>query len=438
MIILYIWLWLFPLLVPEEKKDANALANHYSEKAKKYLVKDSQVHNFFRIDQRGVAMFASFRDKQLNKPEFFLAWSELEDFKKLIKYADRSYQFELYRAKGTSPFDQSMLMTINILEQNHYFVPVSRDLPLSGLRIAIDPGHIAGDLDVAKEEGRFVNMKGPGGKEYSFFEGELNLATAFVLRDSLEKMGAEVMMTRHKGNYSALGISFDHWKETKLPEAMKKAGVANSQLKNQLKNTSASMLYRMYFLRADLDARADKINYFKPHFTVVIHYNADEKNVGWKKPSKRNFSMVFVPGAYMKHELKTSLDRFDFIRILLSDHIQESVNLSEKVMGEFKTYLKVPPVSTSEEPSYLKVTSLRINEGVYARNLRLCRLLNTPICYAEPLLQDNEHELKALDKNNLQKGQIAPRVVQVANSYYRGIMRYVAERRKRQNFLDQY
>lgn len=413
----------------------DSLAEHYTQAAKKYMVKSPVLWNYFQIDQEGVHLYASPRKKVQQDPEFLLHWEDLTHFKKLINNADRQYQLQVYKSQGSNYFDSTLINTINILSQNQQIIPVRLNQPLTGIKIAIDPGHIAGDFKMATVESRFIEMYGlgEGNKPLRFFEGELTLTTSLILRDSLEKLGAEVMLTREKGNFSALGISFDEWLQTELVDTLMREGYSISSIDRRIANSSYRTLYRRYFLDQDLDARADKINYFNPHFTVVVHFNADVENAGWYKPSPRNYSMVFVPGSYLAGELSNTVERFDFLRTLLTDHMQESALLSRFVMEEFETTLGVPAVSDyPNKPFYLTKRSMEVDRGVYARNLRLCRLLNTPVCYGESLLQDNQKELMALSKNDLENGVIAPRLITVAQAYLNGIKQYVKVLKRRQ------
>ncbi|WP_345372318.1 N-acetylmuramoyl-L-alanine amidase family protein [Algivirga pacifica] len=405
------------------------LQEYYQQRANRFLVKDAIIHEYYKIHEKGISMYASPEDKKADKPEFHLAWDELERFKDLIEYTDRNLQFALYQRKGTRPFNIQENTTIEILKRNHYLEKAAegkKKLPLSGIRIAIDPGHIAGDMDLAKAEGRFIEMNYKG-NTYKLKEGDLTLSTAMVLKDSLEKQGAKVFISRDQPNQGANGKPYEVWKKTDLTEKLKDMGLSSHKIQQTLLKSPEYRIYREYFLQDDLELRAAEINYFKPHLTIVIHYNADDKNFGWKQPSKRNFGMVFVPGAFLKYEMRTPRDRYDFIRVLVSEQVKESSKLSAHVMQAFENKLQVPAVSKQEEPAYLQKLAIRLDKGVYARNLRLCRLLNTPICYGEPLFQDNELELKALNGNNLKEGKISSRVVQVANAYYEGIMKYLSD-----------
>ncbi|MEH0154627.1 N-acetylmuramoyl-L-alanine amidase [Limibacter armeniacum] len=418
-----------PLLAQPPQPETERLVELYNNRAKRFLVKDYQLNGYFHIGNEGITMYASPKDKEAQKPEFYLSWEELPAFKELLEFADRNYQFEIYKRKGTTPLSPAVLSTIKILKRNHQLLPTSRNKPLSGIRIAIDPGHIAGDMGMAKAEGRFIEMQHKGEK-IQLMEGDLTLSTAYLLRDSLEKQGAEVFISRNGPNHGANGLSYQNWKKSKLKLELREKGMNGDQIKHLFSRSPEYKIYRDHFLHKDLETRAEKINYFKPDLTVIIHFNADDKNYGWKKPSQRNFGMVFVPGSFLKYELRLPRDRFDFVRTLISEQVKESAELSALVMRQFEKQLQVPAVLPSEEPLYLQKLAIRLEDGVYARNLRLCRLINTPICYGEPLLQDNEKELHALKNNDLQNGVISKRIVDVANSYYKGILQYFEQEGK--------
>jgi N-acetylmuramoyl-L-alanine amidase len=402
----------------------DSLVAYYNHVAEHYLLKGIKAKSYYSIDSKGISMFASPQNKQRNKPEITVIWKDLPVFLDLMFFGDRKFQFDAYQKFGTSGVSPELSQTIFILKENHRPFLSRQTAPLSGIKIAIDPGHVAGDMATAKSEGRFVSIN-YAGKKYEFFEAELALTTAFVLRDSLIKYGAQVFLTRNEGNQSAFGKSYKQWLETDFRLILKRKGYNEIEINKQIKSLNRSVAFYKYFLDADLDARANLINYFSPDITVFIHYNADFYNTGWSSPTKRNYSMVFVPGSFLGGELYSREMRFDFLRLLVSPKTQKSVVLSELIMREFETQLKVPAVKSSEEPPYLKDNSLRISAGVYARNLRLNRLVNSVLCYGEPLLQDNLTEMEWLAQNDLAKGKISPRVQQVANAYLHGILNYV-------------
>ena len=312
---------------------------------------------------------------------------------------------------------------------------MSVDKPLSGYRIAIDPGHVADDYQMAQIEMRYIDIRKVDSKEsYRFYEAELNLSTALVLKDSLEAKGAEVFLTRNTKKSYCAHKSFHRWYEEDLKKELKRKGMNAVEIREFLENTSLSKIFRTYYSRKDLDARADKINYFKPDFTIVIHYNADSEKKRWNSITPHNYCLTFVPGAYLKNEMNTRLERFDFLRVLVTDYFLESTKLSSEIIDEFEKQLKVDVLETLHSPEYIRNFSLKVKKGVYARNLRLCRLLESPICYGEALLQDNIQELENFQQNDLEEGKICRRVVKVAEAYFRGIIRYTNLKRKEKRF----
>jgi len=406
----------------------------YQKKAEKFLVKSSYVNRLFKIDYRGIHIYTSYSRRQIDHPEFTLDWHDLETFKRVIKYSSVDYQYEMYRKNAFDIFDSTMIRVADILEQNHFRPPVGTLKPLSGLRIAIDPGHIAGDLRTAKAEGRFVEMTTSSGETLSIFEGELTLSTALVLKDSLEKHGAEVMLTREEGNQSAIGVSFQYWRRNYLPGVLRRRGYSKEKALSIVKNAPEGYIFSKFFNAIDLQARARKIDEFKPNFTIVLHFNADITNKGWQRPSQKNYSMMFIPGGYLHNELNNPRARFEFLRSLVTENIEESTHLSSCVLNEMEASLGVPKVAEDENLHYLERYSMKVEDGIYARNLKLCSTLNSPICYGEALIQDNEEELRELSKNDLKNGIIAPRIQQVANAYFKGILQYVKQRQQDKDY----
>lgn len=410
-----------PITIHNKKLDS--LVRHYRNKTENYLIKTKYLHSLYAIDSNGIKIYPTSYHKKKDRPEFSLTWEEVEVFEKLIKYAERDFAYDIFTNKRNDPLSPMVNSIVKILEENHSQpLPNRPDKPFTGLRIAIDPGHTAGNFQTAKIEQRYTKIFYEN-KWYEFAEGILTLATANILKDSLIKYGAEVFVTRTKPNTNVNGQTYQQWLKHRLPQILRNQGLNEMQIQKKIKTTPAEFFFE-YYSNEDLDNRATKINAFKPHFTVVIHYNVDGNNKGWQSHTEKNYSMTFVPGAYMQGELNSPRDRYDFVRTLITNHFEESVILSGHIQEAFEKQLKVPAVTEEDNPYYIKNSCLKVKEGIYARNLRLCRLLNTPVCYGEPLLQDNCFELVALGQHNEKTGTISPRVIEVANAYFQGIIKY--------------
>jgi N-acetylmuramoyl-L-alanine amidase len=194
-------------------------------------------------------------------------------------------------------------------------------------------------------------------------------------------------------------------------------------------STLLSRLFRNEYNREDLKKRAEKINAFKPDITIIIHYNAHLSESEKKARlffTQSNYNLAFVPGAFGKGELKESQDRYEFLRLLVTNDIEDSVLLSEYVLAEFVNQLQVPLVVNTEKNSYLSSVCLFQKDGIYSRNLALTRQVHGPVCYGETLIQNNQEEAYRLasSDSSIQGIPCSKRVEQVALAYFEGIKHY--------------
>ena len=80
-----------------------------------------------------------------------------------------------------------------------------------------------------------------------------------------------------------------------------------------------------------------------------MHYNVDEENY-WQRDrvqnlmtsTEQNYSMVFMPGAFLSNELGEVEERIQLLRLLVTNDVVESMKLSSFVAEEFTNTLKVP------------------------------------------------------------------------------------------------
>lgn len=169
--------------------------------------------------------------------------------------------------------------------------------------------------------------------------------------------------------------------------------------------------------------RAELINDFQPDLTIIIHYNVDETNFEWQKPSTKNFNMTFIGGAFMKTDLPTIEKRFEFLRMIISDDVEKSIALSSETIKNFEKYLNVKTAQQTDAKYLSEGCIATDKKGVYCRNLQLTRYIHSPLVYGETLYQDNIIECKLLNaETDKTKNK---RVQQVAEAYYQGILNYV-------------
>lgn len=319
------------------------------------------------------------RETISHRLEFLVKDKELEDY-----FSLRDDLFIIYDSSRNEEFR----LQLGNRTQNR----IDKRANLKGAKIAIDPGHLGGPY--AKLEGRFIDTG-----DQKFDEGTLNYLTALQLKELLENEGVEVLLTKDGIGRGAYEIDVEQW----------------------LEENTRKPSFRDTYNRLDLQARADKINAFKPDLTVIIHYNAELQPL-----SDKNYNMVFIPGAFRNKELSTKEDRLQFLRLLLSFDLEDSLQFSRLVMDQLTQELGVPPVTENDHVDYLETSAIKMSPGVYARNLFLTRNVLSPLCYGETLIQNNKQELLRLSNTD---GAIAgipcpSRIKRVANAYFKAINDY--------------
>lgn len=133
--------------------------------------------------------------------------------------------------------------------------------------------------------------------------------------------------------------------------------------------------------------------------------------------------MAFVGGAFMAGDLSSPEKRFEFLRLLITDDLENSIALSSDVVNSFEKILNVKTASFNDA-KYLIEGCLPANEvGVYCRNLQLTRYIHSPLVYGETLYQDNINECVLLNEEvDKTKNK---RIQQVADAYFQGVLGYV-------------
>lgn len=426
-IVIYLFFTL-PCLGQDKLLQSNI--KYLTEKAQNYLDKEKSLSGFYSIDEKGIKMYASANDKLIGKTEFFLDWKYLPLFKSHEKHSEE-ISFNLYK-KGN--YNAETVQPVPKLAiEGKYLDRISSptENELKYYKIAIDPGHIANDFIIGDLEKKHIKIKGDSINgiidSIEIAEGIITFATAELLKDKLEKEGAQVFLTR-TADKCAFGKTFEQWKKDDLKAAVDslyKTGELKASQKEYFLSKKAKDrdIFRVIFRDLELAKRAELINNYKPDFTIVIHYNVDETNLEWEKCSNKNLNMTFVAGSFMKNDLLTKEKRFEFLRLLITDDLEKSIALSGAVVRNFERELHVP-TATIRDAKYLMEGCLPSGiAGVYCRNLQLPRYIHSPVVYGETLFQDNINECKMLHEETDKKKN--KRVQQVAEAYFKGIMEYV-------------
>lgn len=280
----------------------------------------------------------------------------------------------------------------------------SNSLPLSGLKVVIDPGHM-GTPFWDEETGKYVEIKG-----VRVSEGQINLWTALLTANELESLGAKVTLTRSiDGSVSAESSeqfdvspylnqyfysSLDSWMSPLL-------SLSDSDLINRVRSApetkkayTSTQKTQFYITGADLEARSKMIDEEKPDVVIDIHFDADKAN---QLQSNVNRLEAFVPGSFRKDETGSrAVKSYALKHLLETRRWDESVKLAGEITSLMSKNLQIPLETT---PGFL--TSIRVKDGVYARNLYINRRnLSSLMVYLECLHYDHVSEFPLLAKKN--------------------------------------
>jgi N-acetylmuramoyl-L-alanine amidase len=395
--------------------------NYYNQKVVKYLDREKMLSNYYKIDKEGIKIYATPAHKQNDSVEFKIKWEQLQEFNACLREGKNAAYFS---SKKHGSIQSSLIKEDITSNYNHL-------KPLSGLKIAIDPGHMAGDFETGKLEMKSLNFKKDSinglPDSIQIAEGMLTYATAILLKEKLEADGATVFLTRQKNGYTAFGKTFDDWLKddykNKVEELSKSGKLSTDKKKLMLSSNYTKRNKFLFFKDIELAQRANIINAFNPDFTVIIHFNVDETNTGWKAPGTKNYNMTFIGGAFMPGDLSSQEKRFEFLRMIATTDIEKSIQLSGSVTEKFESILKVKTAGPTDA-KYLREGCLTTEKkGVYCRNLQLTRYIHGPLVYGETLYQDNINECKALNKESDKTKN--ERIKEVAEAYYLGIKDYL-------------
>lgn len=404
----------------------NLKISYYEKKIKTYLDKENGLSPFYSITPDGIRIFATSRDKALGKAEFRVNWANVERFRRYLKNCSPADAIKVYKSGSFENAGSCPEIKADTATGNKTGV-------LTGYRIAIDAGHTAGDVQTGVIEKKYLKFKPQpdmGLKDsVEIAEGMLTYATAALLKEKLEQEGAEIFLTRPFNGSTAYGITFEEWLKTEFKntiEAWSRSGRISAEKKKwYLTKASKSDKFWFVFKDMELQKRADLINAYHPDFTIIIHYNVDETNIGWTKPGTKNYSMAFIGGAFMRSDLSAMEKRFEFLRMIVTFDIESSVLLSEAVVKSLETNLLVKAAERKDATYLYKGCLYTGRNGVFCRNLQLTRNIHGPVMYGETLYQDNLGECVLL---NLEQDKMKnARVQQAADAYFKGIKAYIEQ-----------
>jgi hypothetical protein len=258
--------------------------------------------------------------------------------------------------------------------------------PLSGLKIALDPGHLGGKW--AKMEERWFRV----GSSAPVEEGELTLRVSRLLASRLRELGAKVLFVRNS-NAPITSKRPDDFCELArkilikngVPQPRADVLDPNDPAKEQTIRWQSEILFYRY---SEIRRRATLVNLkLHPDLVLCLHFNAE----GWGDPNNPTLTEadhlhLLVNGSYLAEELQLDDERFEMIRRLLSRVYDEELPLADTVATTMARETGLPPY---QYPTTNSTTKVGTSGYVYARNLLATRLYRCPVVYCEPYVMNS-------------------------------------------------
>jgi N-acetylmuramoyl-L-alanine amidase len=243
------------------------------------------------------------------------------------------------------------------------------DKPLSGLNIAIDPGHIGGEW--AKMEERWFSVDGAP----PVCEGDLTLKVARLLKPKLEALGASVSMVRN----------------TPEPLTQLRPGDLLNRITSDagLSGDPRKLAERLFYRTAEIRARADLVNAtLKPDLVLCLHFNAEPwGNANTPALVDVTHFHLLLNGGYTDDEVMMEDQRFELLRKLLQRTHEEEVNIGTDVAAAFYSGTGLPPYQYNQESRTARTVAG--NPFLWARNLLANRLYDCPVIFLEPYVMNS-------------------------------------------------
>jgi N-acetylmuramoyl-L-alanine amidase len=230
--------------------------------------------------------------------------------------------------------------------------------PLSGWRIAIDPGHLGGEWGPMEHRSFRI------GEGATVQEGDLVLAAAKRMKAKLERLGATVLLIRSSAGPVTSSRPEDFLKQEP------KGDLAGARIQAE-----------RAFLRSDIRARAERLQDWGAHLVIDLHINAapwpDPEHLS---PSEKNHGHILINGAYLPGELASREQRLELVRRWLLGYHSIEREIGTKIAES------MAEATGLEAFRYTGPNAVRVNENPYlwARNLMATRIYPAPVVYLEP------------------------------------------------------
>ncbi|MEA3146857.1 MAG: hypothetical protein QOI53_2386 [Verrucomicrobiota bacterium] len=261
----------------------------------------------------------------------------------------------------------------------------NNELPLDGVRIAIDPGHLGGPW--AKMEERWFQI----GDSVPVVEGDLTLRVAQLLAPRLQSLGAQVALVR-----SAPGpVTTVRPEELKLPAetSLRDRGIDNilpsySGPDDPKREDSVTWeAERLFYRVQEIHQRAEIVNEkIKPDLVICLHFDAEP----WGSSANpvlvtANHLHVLINGSYGSGELGFDDERYTMLLKLLGQTYPEELTCAEFVAESMARTTGLPPYRYTSP----NAKSMGTSGYVWARNLLANRLYQCPVIFIEAYVMNS-------------------------------------------------
>jgi hypothetical protein len=259
--------------------------------------------------------------------------------------------------------------------------------PLSGLKIALDPGHLGGEW--AKMEERWFQVDASKPVQ----EGDLALRVARLLGRRLRQLGTNVSFVRNQNEPIAAKRPDDFRELARkilikngVPQPRADVLDPNDPAKEQTIRWQSEILFYRY---SEIRRRAALVNFkLHPDLVLCLHFNAES----WGDPNSptltdKNHLHLLMNGSYLAEELELDDERFEMIRRLLSRAYDEELPLADTIAAAMARETKLPAY---EYPTTHSTKKVGTSGYVYARNLLATRLYRCPVVYCEPYVMNSK------------------------------------------------
>ena len=273
--------------------------------------------------------------------------------------------------------------------------------PVGALRVAIDPGHLGGDL--AAFEDRSMSLRLPGGEPVTLREGDLALRTALELRRKLAERGIEVFLTREApaaGPHARLAelrpfadAFLRHLAED--PAFLELEGRLSPLDRRRVRVAAGLYAVRKQFVFETLRDRMRRAAQRAPDLLVSIHFNASRASTGESFPQEL---VAMVRGNYQRQRLYNAYYRFRAIRDALEvDAFNAEAHLAASCLRQVSGALGLPRATANHYPDHQPILGADgAPTGVDAWNGVIFRYADWPTVLVEGPYVDERDEAARL------------------------------------------